>query len=837
MTKEYFIILKGKDKSAEIEHCSLEDENLKVVFKNNPQIYTYQKENFMLVKKATSYKLFNYLKELCTLSEMQTPEGSLNMLLKEYGRIQTIPKQSALSLYLNPSSLKQDCVNESPLIFPFGTNKSQYEAVQNAMCSQISVIEGPPGTGKTQTILNIIANLICQNKTIAMLSNNNSATQNVFEKLESYGFGFVCATLGKKDNKESFIINQSGTYPSFDMPTIETTKLKAQLANLNQKALESFHLTNELAKQKAFLNALRLEYEYFKTQENTSLLKIKNSTKLTSEKILKAKVQIEQRQNLSFWLKLKLIFLDKVGDFRFYKASLKEILHTLDSYYYELKSLEFSQSIETLQSMLQTMQQENPVQKLKEHSLLLLKSHLKTKYQNKQQRVRFELSDLSQNAKTFLQEYPVILSTTHSIKSSLNLKDTLFDYVIIDEASQVDLVTGFLALSSAKNAIIVGDTKQLPNVISQDKKPLIESLTRKYHIPLHYDFLAQSLLSSIIATLPNVSKVMLKEHYRCHPKIIGFCNKKFYNNELIILSEDKGENDVIQAFITQKGNHARGHYNQREIDVIIKEILPPLQEKLTKEQIGIISPFRKQKAHLQESVGGLEIDTIHKYQGQEKEAIILSTVENEISDFINDVNLLNVAISRAKRFLRIVISAQICESKSHLKDLIAYMQYHNFEITQSKVKSIFDLLYKANAEARRKYLKGKKRISAYDSENLAYHKLKECISPYGNLDIATHIPLHRIINITQSLSEQETKFVQSSSHIDLLIFNTMDKLPVLAIEVDGFSYHKEDSKQSKRDEIKNAILQKCGIPLLRLSTIGSDEIGRVKEYLDKINFQ
>ncbi len=327
---------------------------------------------------------------------------------------------------------------------------------------------------------------------------------------------------------------------------------------------------------------------------------------------------------------------------------------------------------------------------------------------------------------------------------------------------------------------------------------------------------------------------MLKEHYRCHPKIIGFCNKRFYNNELIILSEDKGENDVIQTFVTQKGNHARGHYNQREIDVIVKEVLPPLQANLTKEQIGIISPFRKQKAHLQHNVSGIEIDTIHKYQGREKEAIILSTVENEISDFIDNPNLLNVAISRAKRFLRVVISAQIYQSKSHLKDLIAYMQYHNFEITQSKVKSIFDLLYKANAEARRKYLKGKKKISAYDSENLAYHALKNCISSYGNLDIATHIPLYRILSSTQGLNAQEIKFIQSSSHIDLLIFNTMDKLPVLAIEIDGFAYHKEDSRQSKRDKLKNAILQKCGITLLRLNTIESDEIVRVKAYLDKL---
>ena len=67
-------------------------------------------------------------------------------------------------------------------IFPFGCNNSQYVAVKRAMENQISVIQGPPGTGKTQTILNIIANILIQGKTVQVVSNNNSATENVFEK-------------------------------------------------------------------------------------------------------------------------------------------------------------------------------------------------------------------------------------------------------------------------------------------------------------------------------------------------------------------------------------------------------------------------------------------------------------------------------------------------------------------------------------------------------------------------------------------------------------------------------------------------------------------------------
>ena len=73
------------------------------------------------------------------------------------------------------------------------------------------------------------------------------------------------------------------------------------------------------------------------------------------------------------------------------------------------------------------------------------------------------------HAQAVLSEYPIILSTTFSSRSSLG-GDIAYDYLIMDEASQVDIATGALALSGAKRAIIVGDTKQLPNVITEDTK-------------------------------------------------------------------------------------------------------------------------------------------------------------------------------------------------------------------------------------------------------------------------------------------------------------------------------------------------------------------------------
>jgi len=73
------------------------------------------------------------------------------------------------------------------LIYPFGLNESQLAAVEQAFRSQVSVIEGPPGTGKTQTILNILANIVLRGQTVAVLSNVKYCTV--------IGWPFGAATL------------------------------------------------------------------------------------------------------------------------------------------------------------------------------------------------------------------------------------------------------------------------------------------------------------------------------------------------------------------------------------------------------------------------------------------------------------------------------------------------------------------------------------------------------------------------------------------------------------------------------------------------------------------
>ena len=894
--EKYLILLRDKDgkfrdRSKDIETYKDYGKIIKVKFYNNENLYTYTKNNFKIFTnplnienkiefnlgnlyninkilkfdlyykiffndnstKVTSVKslqynssknnnnIFDYFKEIANIVSIKTEDGEA-LLNRAYQKILFVEKWTALYSYLNPSIKPKDKEFNSILIFPFGINQSQYQAVKNAMENQISVIEGPPGTGKTQTILNIIANLIYNGKSVAVVSNNNSATANVFEKLKQFDFDYICATLGRKENKENFIQNQNGLYPNFEYN--ENDKLEAN-PNKNKELIEQlkefFNLQNNIAINKNILSELKIEIEHFIKQENISNLpKIRNIKSLNSQKIMNIKIRLEELKRVGIFLKLKLILLYGIGDFKFYKKSINEIINVYDKIYYTLKEKELNEAIEKDSKRFELLSKNNIIETLKNNSISILRTYLKNKYKNKKERKIFTLEDLNKKSEKFILEYPVIFSTTYSIGKCLN-KDFKFDYLIIDEASQVDLITGALALYNAKNAVIVGDRKQLPNVIPTDSLSKIEELSKKYNIASNYDYVKQSFLTSIIESLNYVNKVLLKEHYRCHPKIINFCNKKFYNNELVILTEDKGEEDVMKVYITVKGSHARGHYNQRQIDIIDKEIMPELKQKLSVDEIGIVSPYNEQKIRLQEAINNenIQIDTVHKYQGREKDAIIITTVNNQIREFIDDPKMLNVAITRSKRFLRLVVSRDICEKDGNINDLVKYIKYNNFEVIESNVKSIFDLLYKENRLARLQYLKNKKRISLFDSENIAYNEIENILkNNYNNLGIITHIPLFRILENKNLSNKDELKYASHEwTHIDFVIYNKMDKKPSLAIEVDGYAFHKKSTAQSQRDELKNEILKKYNIPLIRLSTIGSDEKNIIKSKLDELYMQ
>ena len=561
------------------------------------------------LNQSQSSNVFEYIKQIAGLSNISNEETGEKLLSKRFGKISFVGSDVALAKYLNPSLLQEKRIGREYIpIFPFGCNNSQYKAVKNAMENQISVIQGPPGTGKTQTILNIIANILMQGKTVQIVSNNNSATENVYEKLSSpkYNLGFIAATLGSSKNKKLFVEHQEATYPNFSSwkTKEDPSILQKRIAEQSSQLKSVFDKQEKLACLRQELSQLVTEQEYFNQYVEESDVEtdnIKFKKKLSSKHwmVLWQEYQLisEEKKAIGFWFKIKALLKYGVIDWNFYKQDLSKIITTFQAMYYRAKQAELSAEIADIE-----------------------------KYLN-----------------------------------SVN-------------------------------------------------KNLLEDL----------------------------------------------CN---------------------QSMVVLKDKLAR------------------------------------------------------KYEGNS------STVDDEISDFADDPYLINVAVSRAKKKLMLVVTGNEQSKEHNITDLIDYIQYNNFEVTESKIYSIFDYLYKQYTEERRVYLQKHKKVSEYDSENLMYSLIEDIISAnkYSSLDVVCHFPLNMLIKNPELLNEQECQYAMNpATHLDFLIYNRIGKKPVLAIEVDGYEYHKEDTVQASRDLLKNHIMELYEIPLLRFMTNGSGEKEKIIEMLDKL---
>jgi superfamily I DNA and/or RNA helicase len=843
--KRELIYIDEKDETDKIEKYSYEGDRCVIVFKNNSKEFSYGKNKVKIVRTALSgdkaFDLFKYLKEIAGAIRL-TKEESESILSKNYDSISEIPEYSILSSFLNGSLPPSNNNSVNPDFFPFGFNLSQRNAVNTAFSNNLSVIEGPPGTGKTQTILNIIANAVLNGQSVAVVSSNNSATKNVYEKLEKKGIEFIAALLGNSQNKNEFISSQKEIpdLSKFNLTDIQKTEIKEKATKLVTQLSENLDKKNELATLKLQIDNLKTEYIHFKeTYKAKTEKNVEFKKNIKAEKILELWVSleiVEKNQKKINFIK-RFIYRLKYGikDNAFYTNTLDKMIFICQSKYYPTKIRELSNRIEFLEHSLKSFAFESKMKEYKEISMQLLKAELSKRY-NQQKKEPYIISELRSKSNEFIKDYPVIMSTTFSIRQSLSDK-LLYDYVIIDEASQVDLVTGALALSCAKRAVIVGDTKQLPNVVTKEIKIETDNIFNSYKLKKQYCYSNYSLLSSILELLPTVPKTLLKEHYRCHPKIIEFCNKKFYDNQLIVHTEYTNKCQPLVVYKTPKGNHARERMNQRQIDIIKQEIIP--NEKLKNVDLGIVTPYRNQTNALQTTFHGTSIkaDTVDKFQGRENDVIILSTVDNEISDFTDNPNRLNVAVSRAVEQLILVVNGNESENDNNISDLIKYIEYNNFSIIQSELNSIFDLLYKGYEEEREKIIRKSGKVSEFDSENLMFGLIKLVLADekFLKYDVILHFPINQLIKDFSKLDEQETKYASNPlTHLDFLIYNKLGKIPILGIEVDGFEFHKQGTKQSKRDKMKDEILDKYNFPVLRFKTNESNEKEKLTNKLNEL---
>ena len=794
------------------------DKYLVVNYPNDPKKYVMKSENVNIIENSSlkNENIFSYFTKI--VKERVNQASPKNKPMAENIERQlnkVIPyKGTALHAYCYGKNEIRDSLEH--YIFPFGLNESQLEAVENAFSSQISIIEGPPGTGKTQTILNIIANILVNKKTVAIVSNNNPAVENVYEKMKKKELDYLVAKLGSSNNKTEFFsaLKEVPLYNS-DSEAITIEEIDEILV----KVRTGLTTQNIVAQLIAEISELSIEKkhleEWYEENERGSLMNV-GRYKLSPEKTsdLLAYMNFLSPKKLSFKERVRLLL-----DFRIFRTKFLDtyterinFIYSLQYYYYEIKLQQKEQQLEKYKNDLKKDNFKQLLEDLTDKSMQYLNQELsKTIPLNSS----FTSDNYKKDFSNFIKRFPVIGSSTHSIINSI-ADGAVLDYVIIDEASQQDIVPGILSLGCAKNIIVVGDRKQLPHI--PEKTDI--AVPSKY-----YDCTKYSLLDSFVKLFNDqVPITLLKEHYRCHPKIIQFCNQQFYNNKLIPMTIDEGESS-IQLITTSKGNHARKRTNLREIESLIEvggsdEI-----------DIGFIAPYNNQVnlagAYLPEKYARA---TIHKFQGRECKEIIFSTVldkkennQNSIN-FVDNPHLVNVAVSRAiNKFTLVTGDDVFTRNNRSLAALVRYIKYYapDDHVHDSPVISAFDLLYN---EYDRSLEKLNDRLNLKDSyfksERIMAAVLKDILKKEEFMSLKFHmqIDLIQLVSVKNNLfNERELEFMKQKASCDFVIYYKVGKNPIGVIEIDGSSH--DNGVQQERDALKNAILQKTDIPLLRLKTV------------------
>ncbi len=290
----------------------------------------------------------------------------------------------------------------------------------------------------------------------------------------------------------------------------------------------------------------------------------------------------------------------------------------------------------------------------------------------------------------------VICATVSQVTSNWELlKSKHFSLLIADEASQISEFTMFGILAQVDKFILIGDEKQLP-AISQvpPEKLIINSPLLK---ELYYETFSSSIFERLIklAKRNNYEKGivgLLKEQSRMNEELLNLTNKLFYSNELK-LSNNKLHSEL---YIENKSLICNSHLifidceassvsksNIHEVAMIEKLIKTIKTYKLNNKSIGIISPYKNQCSLISNIINdeSITVDTIERYQGSERDIIILSlTIANiemlELSTSITKIDdleidrKLNVAITRAKEQLIILGNSEIMnKSKLYSKML------------------------------------------------------------------------------------------------------------------------------------------------------------------------
>jgi superfamily I DNA and/or RNA helicase len=284
-----------------------------------------------------------------------------------------------------------------------------------------------------------------------------------------------------------------------------------------------------------------------------------------------------------------------------------------------------------------------------------------------------------------------ILSSAQVVCATLSgcaddaLASQTFDLAVVDEATQATEPATLLSVLKARRVVLAGDPCQLPPTV------LSQQAAR--------GGLSRSLFERLLADEGTRIGRLLCEQHRMHEAIMRFPSKQLYGDALRAHPDVAGHllgdlpgvvageaTRVPLAFLDTAGmgfddelpEGSESHRNPLEAKLVASEVRRLLSAGLSPSRVSVIAPYGAQVQTLRSLLPeeGLEIDTVDGFQGRESEAVVVSlTRSNRDAEvgFLDDVRRMNVAITRARRFLLVVGDSATVSANRFYRDFIDHV--------------------------------------------------------------------------------------------------------------------------------------------------------------------
>ena len=667
------------------------------------------------------------LHELMQISEKPSGvyrETVLNLINEEYIQAKSaeIPKK------------KSDFFPVTPLAL----SDSQLSVIENLETNQLVSVCGPPGTGKSQTIVNLVAHLIANGKTVLVASRMDKAVDVVADRLNELGAPYLALRAGRLNYQKQLSFQLQDLLSNKvdlnegaeDSIIVDVSDMKKLLNSINEAEKKAETLIKKEKEWSELGVAVSEKKKEIGTPKYIKVALTKENVKELRDVIDSLLKNIEKSGFLAalnnYTAVNKIKKLAKIDDFFVSKDNLERLREELELAELVCNAQNVEKDIQDTGNLHVIIQQMRTLKK-KQRKLVTdilcnkrrgaLRGLMKD--QVKRQRLFIHSKSLierkkslqnrlleAEDFKPLLEAFPCWCVTTYAVSGSLPLKPGLFDVAIIDEASQCDIASCFPILYRAKKAVIVGDDKQLPH-LSFLEKAKEQSFMSKYEIADRYQLMWRFRTNSMfdIANYYSTAPVLLDEHFRSLPPIIDFSNKEFYGNRIRIMKQDSPDIKALKLIEVPEGKvDFDATRNLPEIEAVVKclhELIVDSEREDPEHPItiGIVSPFRAQVEQLKVSVAKvlsdfminkhqIEIGTAHTFQGDEKDIILASwAIANnsfpQSLTFLQKPNLFNVAITRAKKQMINFVSRDTTElPEGMFRDYISYIKEYerNFDL-------------------------------------------------------------------------------------------------------------------------------------------------------------